>query len=193
MKALQNLRGFANLFRNPSTQILNLANSKSHLNFYLKASLPCFHFAYPSMPCENFPTTLRSLSVPWPPFEGTTYTSLSISAMACMRGGYTDPSVSCEQRPRASPSQDSSQALEAQTASSSKGGVPFSPPQLRYATRRPPTSLPLEPSVCRIPSKRARTSDLGESFSMHSLIFRPLLIFSVFLALPWMPSSRGLW
>ena len=46
---LRKLKGFANLFRNPNTQIRNLANSnslansKSHmLNFYLKATSPAF-------------------------------------------------------------------------------------------------------------------------------------------------------
>ncbi|RVW18416.1 hypothetical protein CK203_108482 [Vitis vinifera] len=87
--------------------------------------------------------------------------------MARIRGGHTDSSVSREQRPRASPPQDLSQAPEAPTIPSSKGGVPSSPPWRKYATRRSPTSPPPEPSVCRIPPKRARTSGPGES-SRHA-------------------------
>ena len=45
--------------------------------------------------------------------------------------------------------------------------MPSSPPQHRYATRRPPTSPPLEPSVRCIPPKRVKTSGLGE-MSRHS-------------------------
>ncbi|KAL6334697.1 hypothetical protein AAG906_021254 [Vitis piasezkii] len=56
--------------------------------------------------------------------------------MARIRGGHTNPSVSREARPRASSPQDSSQAPQAPTVPSSKGGVPSSPPQRRYSTRR---------------------------------------------------------
>ena len=87
--------------------------------------------------------------------------------MACIRGGYTNLSVSREQRPRASPPQDLSQAPEAPTIPSSKGGVPSSPPWRKYATRRSPTSPPPEPSVRCIPPKKARTSGPGES-SKHA-------------------------
>ncbi|KAL6321923.1 hypothetical protein AAG906_035824 [Vitis piasezkii] len=55
----------------------------------------------------------------------------------------------------------------APTVPSSKGGVPSSPPQRRYLTRRPPTSPPPEPLVHRIPPKRARTSGPGET-SRHA-------------------------
>ena len=133
----------------------------------------------------------QSPSVPRPPFEETTYTSCSISTMACMRGDHTDPLVSREQRPRAFPSQDSSQAPEAQTVPSSEGGEPSIPPQRRYTTRRPTTSPPPKPSVCRIQPKRAKTSsprDLG----MHNLILKPLSILSVLPTLLRKPSSRGL-
>nr|CAN80837.1 hypothetical protein VITISV_010182 [Vitis vinifera] len=87
--------------------------------------------------------------------------------MARIRGGHTDPSVSCEARPSASAPQDSSQAPQSPTVLSSEGGVPSSPPQRRYSSRRPPTSLLPEPSVHHIPPKRARTSGPGET-SRHS-------------------------
>ncbi|RVW20758.1 hypothetical protein CK203_113247 [Vitis vinifera] len=45
--------------------------------------------------------------------------------------------------------------------------MPSSPPQHRYATWRSSTSPPPEPSVRRIPPKRARTSGPGES-SRHA-------------------------
>ena len=45
--------------------------------------------------------------------------------------------------------------------------MPSSPPQRRYLTRRPSTSLPPEPSVHRIPPNRARTLGLGEA-SRHA-------------------------
>ena len=47
----------------------------------------------------------------------------------------------------------------------SEGRVPSSLLQRWYLTRRPPTSLPLEPSVRRVPPKRARTSGLGKTSS----------------------------
>ena len=78
--------------------------------------------------------------------------------MAHIRGGHISPSVYREARPRASSPQDSSQVPQAPTILSSECGVPSSPPQRRYSTRRPPTSPPSEPSVHRIPPKRARTS-----------------------------------
>ncbi|RVW69104.1 hypothetical protein CK203_060682 [Vitis vinifera] len=54
-------------------------------------------------------------------FEEATYTSHPISDMARIRGGYTDPSLSCKLRPRASSPQDSIfQALEALTVPSSE-------------------------------------------------------------------------
>ena len=88
--------------------------------------------------------------------------------MARIKGGHTDPSLSREQRPRAfSPQYSTFQAPEAPTVPSSEGGVSSNPPQHRYETRRPPTSPPLEPSVCHTPTKRARTSGPGES-SRHS-------------------------
>ncbi|RVW69496.1 hypothetical protein CK203_066453 [Vitis vinifera] len=63
--------------------------------------------------------------------------------------------------------QDSSQVLKPWTFPSSEGGVPSSPLDHRYATRRPSTSPSPEPSVHRIPPKRARTSDPGE-MSRHA-------------------------
>ena len=83
--------------------------------------------------------------------------------MEGIRGGHTDPSVSLEQRPRASSPLDSSQVPVPQIIPSSEGGVPSSPPQQRYATWRPPRSPPPEPSVCKVPPKRARTLGPGES------------------------------
>ena len=98
-------------------------------------------------------------------FEEATSVSRPISAMASIRGGHTNPSVSHEARLSASAPQDSSQASQASQAPivpSSEGGVPSSPPQRRYSTWRPPTSPPPKPSVCRIPPKRVKTSGLGE-------------------------------
>ena len=43
--------------------------------------------------------------------------------------------------------------------------MPSSPLQHRYSTRRPPISPPPEPSVRRVPPKRARTSGPGETSS----------------------------
>ena len=83
--------------------------------------------------------------------------------MARIKGGHTDPSGSRDQRPRASPPLDSSQAPAPQTIPSSEGGVPSSPPQRRYTTHRPPMSPLLEPLVRRAPPKRSRTSGPGES------------------------------
>ena len=48
---------------------------------------------------------------------------------------------------------------------SSEGGVPSNPPQRRYSTRRPPISRPPEPSVRRVPPKKARTLGPGETSS----------------------------
>ena len=85
--------------------------------------------------------------------------------MVCIRGGHTDPSASREARPSASTPQDPSQASQALIVPSSKGGVPSSPPQCRYSTRRPPTSLPPDPSIHRILPKRIRTSGPEETSS----------------------------
>ena len=73
--------------------------------------------------------------------------------------GYTNSSLTRD---------STSQALEAVSIPPSEGGMPSSPPQRRYETRRPSTtpgmtSLCLESSVRRPPAKRARTSHLGES------------------------------
>ena len=48
---------------------------------------------------------------------------------------------------------------------SSKGRVTSSPPQCQYSTRRPPISSSPEPSVRRVPPKRARTSGPRETSS----------------------------
>ncbi|KAL6325079.1 hypothetical protein AAG906_022646 [Vitis piasezkii] len=85
--------------------------------------------------------------------------------MACVRGGHTNPSASCEARPSASAPQDSSQASQALTVPSFEGVVPSSPPRCRYSTRRPPTSPPPEPSVHHNPPKKAKTSGLRETSS----------------------------
>ena len=85
--------------------------------------------------------------------------------MARTRGGHTDPSASCEDRPSASAPQDPSQASQALTIPSPESGVPSSPPQRKYSTQRPPISSPPEPSLpCGLP-KRARTSGPGETSS----------------------------
>ena len=87
--------------------------------------------------------------------------------MVLIRGCHTNPSASCETRPSASIPQDSSQASQAPTVPSSKGGVPYSPPQRRYSTQRSPTSSPPKPSVHRIPPKTVRTSGPEET-SRHA-------------------------
>ena len=161
---LQKLRGFANLFRNPKTEFQQPCEfQKSPVKLLFKGNQPCFHFAFPSEPYETSLPPCEAQATCGQPFEETNDTSCSISATARIRGGHTDPSVSCEQRPRASPLPDSSQAPKAQTILSSEGGVPSSPLQRRYAMRRPPMFPPSEPSVRRVPPKRARTSGLAES------------------------------
>ena len=85
--------------------------------------------------------------------------------MVRTRGGHIDPSASHEARPSTYAPQDPSQASQALTVPSSEGKVPSSPPQRRYSTWRPPISTPLEPSVRRVPPKRARTSSPGETSS----------------------------
>ena len=116
--------------------------------------------------------SFHRLSLHWmprgQPFEEATYISHPISDMARIRGAHTDPSLSREPRPRASSPRDStSQAPEAPTVPSSEGEVPCNPSQRRYKTRRPPTSLPLEPSIHCTLAKRIRTSGPRES-SRHS-------------------------
>ena len=80
--------------------------------------------------------------------------------MAHIRGGHIDSSLTRE---------PTSQAIEAASIPSSEGGVPSSPHQRRYETRRPQTtpgvtsSCP-ESSAHRTSAKRARTSGLGESY-----------------------------
>ncbi|RVW59602.1 hypothetical protein CK203_100689 [Vitis vinifera] len=122
-----------------------------------------YHLATPKLPSAFLHWMPRGQ-----PFEEVTYTAHSISDMARIRGGHTDPSLSREPRPRASSPRDStSQAPEAPTVPSSEGEVPCNPSQRRYKTRRPPTSLPLEPSIHCTLAKRIRTSGPRES-SRHS-------------------------
>ena len=151
-----------------------LRTSNSHLKLYLKASKPCFHVTHPIPHCKTLHHLARvhRFSLYWTPrdqpFKEAICTSHSISDMARIRGGHTDPSSSHEPRPRASSPQDStSQAPEASTVPSSEGGVPSNPPQRRYETWRPSTSPPPEPLVRHTPTKRARTSGPGES-SRHA-------------------------
>ncbi|KAL6336100.1 hypothetical protein AAG906_010377 [Vitis piasezkii] len=72
----------------------------------------------------------------------------------------------------------------AQTVPFSKRGVPSSPPQHRYVTRRPPNSPPPKPSVRCIPPKRARTLGPGEplpilkrpsGIALEAIIKRPMV------------------
>ncbi|KAL6312937.1 hypothetical protein AAG906_041236 [Vitis piasezkii] len=63
-----------------------------------------------------------------------------------------------------------------------EGGVTSSPPRCRYATRRPPTSPPLE-----------KLQALESPLDIHSLILGPLPILSVLPASHRKPLSRGLW
>ncbi|RVW22336.1 hypothetical protein CK203_108733 [Vitis vinifera] len=89
--------------------------------------------------------------------------------MAKMRGAQTPSPSSRNTRPRASPARDSMfEAPEASTIPPSEGGVPPSPPQCRYETRRPPTTpgasnLRPKKSICRPLAKKARVSGPGES------------------------------
>ena len=146
---------------NPNSRV----NSKSHLfNSYLKATSPIF-ISYSYLCPAKTLHHLAKLKWPEANLSKRRPTLLdSISAMEGIRGGHTDPSVSLEQRPRASSPLDSSQVPVPQIIPSSEGGVPSSPPQQRYATWRPPRSPPPEPSVCKVPPKRARTLGPGESF-----------------------------
>ena len=95
--------------------------------------------------------------------EEETFASRPISAMERIRGGHTDSSASREARPNAF----APQAPQALTVPSSEGRVPSNPPQRWYLTRRPPTSPSPEPSIHRIPLKRARTSGPKET-SRHA-------------------------
>ena len=118
-----------------------------------KSSLP---------PCEAISSPFRT---PRLPKRSRAIHLSSILAMVRTRGSHTDPSASHEAWPSASAPQDPSQASQALTMPSSEGRVPSCPPQHRYSTRRPPISLPLKPSVCRVPPKRARTSGPREASS----------------------------
>ena len=182
-KTLQNLKEVANSVRNSKTHFATLqiptvsmrnTNGQREIKrslkqAYLKTSKAFFSFCTPysslRKTLHHFANWLSLYSMPLgQPFEKTTSTSHPISNMARIRGGHTDPSVSREAKLRASSPQDSSQAT---TVSSFEGGVPSNPPQRWYATRRPPTSPPPEPSVCRIPPKRTKTSGPGET-SRHA-------------------------
>ncbi|KAL6339313.1 hypothetical protein AAG906_028035 [Vitis piasezkii] len=89
------------------------------------------------------------------------------------------PSASYEARLSALCSSGSISASQALTVPSPESGVPSSPPQRRYSTRRPPIFPPLEPSVRRGPPKRARTSSPGETSNLQALpeviIKRPMV------------------
>ena len=67
-KALRNLRGFANLFRNPSTRIRNIASSNSpcecqkSLNPLFKGIPALFSFHKPICALQNFLTTKAQAS-----------------------------------------------------------------------------------------------------------------------------------
>ena len=109
--------------------------------------------------------------------------------MAHTRGGHTDASLTWE---------PTSQAPKAASIPSSEGGVPSSPHQRRYETRRSPTtpgvtySCP-ESSARRTSAKRARTSGLGESSRPSHPNSRPLQILRYLLACHRKPSSKGPW
>ncbi|RVW65998.1 hypothetical protein CK203_007475 [Vitis vinifera] len=69
-------------------------------------------------------------------------TSLSILAMAKIRGAHVAPPSARNPRPRALPVRDStSEAPQASAIPPSESGVPSSPRQGRYETRRPPLHL----------------------------------------------------
>ncbi|RVW89151.1 hypothetical protein CK203_040295 [Vitis vinifera] len=84
--------------------------------------------------------------------------------MARIRGGHIDPSVSREARPSAFLLKIH---LRHRPFHLLRVGYPLTLLSARYSTRRPPTSPPPEPSVHRIPPKRARTLGLGET-SKHA-------------------------
>ncbi|RVW56714.1 hypothetical protein CK203_075066 [Vitis vinifera] len=89
--------------------------------------------------------------------------------MAKTRGAHIASPSARNPRPRALPVQDSiSEAPQASAIPPSKGGVPSSPSQPRYETRRPPTTLGAstshpKKSVHRLPTKKAKISGPGES------------------------------
>ena len=112
--ALRNPKGCVNPFRNPKNPFhKSVRNPKAFVNFnsylklYLKASKPCFNFAHPFLITKSSTTLRRPIvhhfSLHWipcgQPFEEVTYTSRPISDMAHIRGGHTDPSLSCDLRP----------------------------------------------------------------------------------------------
>ena len=89
--------------------------------------------------------------------------------MAKTRGAHIASPSARNPRPRALPVQDSiSEAPQASAIPPSKGGVPSSPSQPRYETRRPPTTLGAstshpKKSVHRLPTKKAKISGPGET------------------------------
>ena len=130
---------------------------------------PADYFAWPSSvvkssrpPCEANSSPFHAL---WPQRRRRDLLFSPISGMARIRGGHTNPFTSHEVRPSASAPQDPSQASKALNVPYSEGGVPSSPLQCRYLTRRLPTSPPPELSVCRIPPKRDRISGHTETSS----------------------------
>ena len=103
------------------------------------------------------------------PFGTQAKQFLSISAMSKTRGAHAASPSTCNPRPRASPTWDStSEAPQAPAIPLSEGGVPSNPPHCRYETRRPST-IPGASTSCpkrlvrHPPAKKAKVSGLGES------------------------------
>ena len=89
--------------------------------------------------------------------------------MAKTRGAQTASPSARNPRPKASPARDFIvEAPQASAIPPFEGEVPSNPPQRRYKTRRPPTTLGAstsrpKKSVCRPPVKKARISGPRES------------------------------
>ncbi|RVW18732.1 hypothetical protein CK203_098136 [Vitis vinifera] len=112
--------------------------------------------------------------------------------MAHIRGVHTYPLVSREARPRASSPQDSSEAPQAPTVLSSKGGCHLT--LLNVDTRHGDHRLlhPLTHQYTAFHLRESKPQALERRLGMHSLILMPQLILSVLPTLPQKPSSRGL-
>ena len=153
--------------RNANGHLMAKRKAKVIWISYLKASsspfrtsILCYESSLP--PCE---AKSSPINAPLSPRRSKAIQLSSISAMVRTRGGHIDPSASREARPSVSTPPDPSQASQALIVPSPESRVPFSLPQRRYLTWRPPISPSPEPSVHRVPPKSARTSGPGETSS----------------------------
>ena len=99
-----------------------------------------------------------------PRTPSTTLWSFFTPAMAKTRGAKTPSPSACSKAQRASPVRDSlTEPPQPPAIPPFEHGVPFSPPQRRYQTGRPPTTLGVSFSrpkklASRPPAKKARVS-----------------------------------